>query len=68
MRMTDERLAENWKQHYRSRVMAKYVGTPRDHRDQYPWRPMDNREKLARWSLAYYCEYLRGRHPMKGKR
>lgn len=48
--------------------MVKFIATPRTPRDQYPWRPMDNRERLARWSLLYYAQYLRGQHPMKGKR
>lgn len=44
--------------------MNKFIATPRDPIDQYPWRPMSNREKRARWSLLYYAQYRPGQHPM----
>jgi hypothetical protein len=33
----------------------KIIGKPWSERtrDSYPWRPLDNREKRARWALAF---------------
>ncbi len=31
----------------------------------WPWRPMDNREKRARWALKYYMLYQPYGHPTK---
>jgi hypothetical protein len=40
-------------------VSTRFIGRPRMPWTQYPWRPMDNRERLARWAMLYYAQYGR---------
>ena len=37
--------------------MVKFIATPKQRRDPYPWRPMDNRERRAAWALLYYQQW-----------
>lgn len=37
--------------------MTEFIATPRGRRDQYPWRPMDNRERRAAWAVRWYCKF-----------
>jgi len=48
-------------------MLTRFLGRPdmrRYHTEaqEYPWRPMDNREKLARWAAKYYPQYTPGDH------
>jgi len=36
--------------------MTRFIGRPWMKSDCYPWRPMGNRERRARWSVLYYLE------------
>ena len=41
------------------------IGWPRQDKNTYPWRPMDNREKRAAWALRYYLQFKPFEHPAK---
>jgi len=45
--------------------MARFIGRPWMKSNQYPWRPMDNRERRARWSVLYYLQFKPFEHPAK---
>jgi len=38
-------------------------GLKKAKKTEYPWRPMDNRERRAHWASAYYLLYEPGNHP-----
>jgi hypothetical protein len=45
----------------RDNPQGRFIGRPWMRWNQYPWRPQDNREKLAAWSVKWYAQY--GRKP-----
>jgi hypothetical protein len=42
---------------HRHDPMGRFIGRPFMPWTAYPWRPMDNREKLAAWSVKWYAQF-----------
>ena len=42
-----------------------WLGRPHDPMTQYPWRPLDNRERRAAWALKYYQQHKPHQHEQR---
>ena len=47
-------------------TLTRFIARPWMSADRYPWRPMDNRERRARWAVLYYLLHQPYEHPAKG--
>jgi len=50
-------------------MISRIIARPNQYRysqpQDFPWRPMDNREKRAAWAVRYYQKFKPFEHPAK---